>query len=139
MLEQFHRHLRHRDIFATNSSKWGDPRAKLLSGTAWTTPKPLVLASLELPEDPHRHLGERAALLHDTYTDLAHRLARGSTGSVGVRFDEAGRLHLAALAAEPDPPSLVELRRLTSAMLPRVDLPEVLLEVFSWTRPRWRR
>jgi hypothetical protein len=36
----------HRDILATNSSKWDDPRAKLLGGAAWTTAKPMVLASL---------------------------------------------------------------------------------------------
>ena len=44
VLEQFYRCLRRRDIFAVNSSKWGDPRAKLLAGKAWTTDKPVVLA-----------------------------------------------------------------------------------------------
>lgn len=48
-------------------------------------------------------------------------------------IDDDGRLHLKALPAETDPPTVVELRRLTTRMLPRVDLPEVLLEVFSWT------
>lgn len=67
VLEQFHRHLNRRDIFATNSSKWGDPRAKLLSGTAWTSAKPRALASLGLPEDPQQLLAERARYLHDTY------------------------------------------------------------------------
>nr|WP_157594879.1 Tn3 family transposase [Streptosporangium amethystogenes] len=31
-----------------------------------------------------------------------------------------------------EPPSLVDLRNRTTAMLPRVDLPEVILEVMSW-------
>ncbi|MFF0145758.1 Tn3 family transposase [Amycolatopsis sulphurea] len=127
--EQFHRHLRHRDIFATNSSKWGDPRAKLLGGAAWTTAKPMVLASLGLPDAPDEHLAQRAELLHATYLDVVGRLP----GNAAASFDDEGRLHLAALPAEADPPSLVELRRLTNRMLPRVDLPEVLLEVFSWT------
>lgn len=129
MLEQFHRRLRHRDIFAVNSSKWGDPRAKLLSGAAWEAAKPLVLASLGLPAQPEQHLAERAALLHATFTDVIDRLA----GNAAAGFGEDGRLHLVALPAEADPPSLTQLRRLTTAMLPRVDLPEVLLEVFSWT------
>ncbi|WSJ92003.1 DUF4158 domain-containing protein [Streptomyces sp. NBC_01320] len=49
VLEQFHRMLRRREIFAKNSSKWGDPRAKLLAGGAWEQAKPTVLASLGLP------------------------------------------------------------------------------------------
>jgi TnpA family transposase len=36
------------------------------------------------------------------------------------------------LVAVPDPPSLVDLRKRVSAMLPRVDLTEVVLEVMSW-------
>lgn len=82
VLEQFHRHLRHRDIFATNSSKWGDPRAKLPAGEAWTAMKPMVLASLGLPEDPQAHLAERAALLHNTFRKAAIPWAgRPSTAS----------------------------------------------------------
>jgi hypothetical protein len=34
----------------------------------------------------------------------------------------------------PDPPSLIDLRRRVEAMLPRVDLPELVLEVMSWHR-----
>ncbi|WP_454561895.1 hypothetical protein [Mycobacterium haemophilum] len=30
--EQFHRHLKHRNIFAESSAKWRDPRAHLLAG-----------------------------------------------------------------------------------------------------------
>lgn len=32
VLEQFHRCLGRRELFAVNSSKWGDPRGKLLAG-----------------------------------------------------------------------------------------------------------
>src|SRR6266568_3694522 len=46
--------------------------------------------------------------------------------------DGDGRLHLAALKAEPDSPSLVDLRRRVEAMVPEVDLPELVLEVMSW-------
>ncbi len=36
------------------------------------------------------------------------------------------------MKAVEEPPSLVDLRARTTAMLPRVDLPEVILEVMSW-------
>jgi TnpA family transposase len=59
VLEQFHRILRRREIFARNSSKWGDPRAKLLSDTAWEQARPMVLASLNLPGGHGVHLHHR--------------------------------------------------------------------------------
>jgi hypothetical protein len=49
-----------------------------------------------------------------------------------VTFDDDGRLHVAALKGVVDPPSLVDLRRRVEAMLPRVDLSELLLEVMAW-------
>ncbi|MCX5233111.1 Tn3 family transposase [Streptomyces sp. NBC_00233] len=129
VLEQFHRMLRRREIFAKNSSKWGDPREKLLAGEAWEQAKPTVLASLGLPEGAGEHLAARAALLDGTYREVAGRLPDNAQ----ISFDDDGRLHFAALEPEPEHVSLRELRAAVNAMLPRVDLPEVLLEVFSWT------
>ncbi|GEB48648.1 MULTISPECIES: Tn3 family transposase [Streptomyces] len=129
VLESFHRMLRSKQVFARNSSKWGDPRAKLLDGAAWEQAKPTVLASLGLPEHADEHLQARAALLDGTYREVATRVPENSQ----VVFDDDGRLHFAALEPEPEPASLLDLRAAVGAMLPRVDLPEVLLEVFSWT------
>ncbi|OWA24312.1 Tn3 family transposase [Streptomyces sp. CS057] len=129
ILEQFHRMLRRREVFAKNSSKWGDPRAKLLAGEAWAQAKPTVLASLNLPAGAGEHLSVRAALLDGTYREVAGRLPDNAQ----VAFDDDGRLHFAALEPEPEPASLLDLRAAVNAMLPRVDLPEALLEVFSWT------
>jgi len=129
VLEAFHRMLRRREIFARNSSKWGDPRADLLDGAAWERTRPVVLTSLGLTATASEHLQARAQLLDGTYKEVASRLPGNTQATVGPD----GRLHLAALVAEPDPASLVQLRAAVNAMLPRVDLPEVLLEVFSWT------
>jgi hypothetical protein len=133
VLEQFHRMLRRREIFAKNSSKWGDPRAKLLASEAWEQAKSTVLASLGLPESAGEHLAARAALLDGSYREVSGRLPENAQ----ISFDDEGRLHFAALEPEPEPDSLLGLRAAVNAMLPRVDLPEVLpevlLEVFSWT------
>lgn len=129
ILEQFHRMLRRREVFAKNSSRWGDPRAKLLAGAAWEQAKPTVLASLNLPAGASEHLTARAALLDGTYREVTGRLPDNAQ----IVFDDDGRLHFAALEPEPEPASLLDLRAAVNAMLPRVDLPEVLLEVFSWT------
>ncbi|AQW50738.1 Tn3 family transposase [Streptomyces violaceusniger] len=129
VLEQVHRMLRSKQVFAKNSSKWGDPRAKLLDGEAWEQAKPTVLASLNLPAEAGEHLAARAELLDGTYREVAARVPANSQ----IVFDDDGRLHFAALEPEPDPASLRALREAVEAMLPRVDLPEALLEVFSWT------
>lgn len=44
------------------------------------------------------------------------------------RVDEAGLPHVPKLTAVPEPPSLVDLRKRVAAKLPRLDLPEVILE-----------
>jgi TnpA family transposase len=129
VLEGLHRMLRRREVFAVNSSKWGDPCAKLLDGEAWERVRPVVLASLGLPGEPGEHLAARAALLDGTYREVAGRVPANSQ----IVFDDNGRPHFAALEPEPEPASLLELQAAVNAMLPRVDLPEVLLEVFSWT------
>ncbi|WP_248965083.1 hypothetical protein [Sphaerisporangium perillae] len=120
VLETFHRMLRRGEIFATNSSRWGDPRAKLLAGTAWEAARDTVLASLKLPGEAADHLADCAALLDGTYREVAARLPANTQ----IRFDERGRLHLAALEPEAEPPSLLRLRAAVNAMLPVVDLPD---------------
>ncbi|NNM97469.1 MAG: Tn3 family transposase, partial [Candidatus Dormibacteraeota bacterium] len=128
VLTQFHRHLKRGDIYAEASGRWRDPRARLLDGQAWTNAKTTVLTALSLPEDPGDLLDRHAGTLDQAYRDFAARTADNTALSV----DADGRLHVERLTAFPDPPSLVELRRQVTAMLPRVDLPEVILEVMAW-------
>lgn len=49
VLEQFHRHLLRRDIYATPSARWGDPRSKLLTGPAWDAARGPALNALGVP------------------------------------------------------------------------------------------
>ncbi len=128
ILEQFHRSLRRRDVYAHHSDRWGDPRARLLAGDAWEAVKATTLRALKLPEDPDRLLADHAGRLGDTYRAVAARLPANTAVSV----DADGRLHVTPHQAEDDPPSLVELRKRVQAMLPRVELPELLLEVMTW-------
>ena len=128
VLEQFHRHLKHRNIFAEASSKWRDPRAHLLAGAVWESAREAGMNALGLPVEAGPMLAEHADALDAAYREVASRLDSDTPASV----DENGKLHAAALRAVPDPASLVDLRRRVEAMLPRVDLPELVLEVMSW-------
>jgi len=49
-----------------------------------------------------------------------------------VVIDAEGRLHAAAVDAIAEPASLIDLRRRLEAMLPRVDIGELILEVMAW-------
>ncbi|MGH1349024.1 MAG: Tn3 family transposase [Nannocystales bacterium] len=129
VLEQFWRHLLRRDISAVHSSRWSDPRAKLLAGDEWTRVRPTVLASLDLPETPDEHLNALSSRLDEAYRIVGEQLEDDG----GVTVDEDGQLRFEALAAESEPPSLIALRAAVKRMLPQVELPEVLLEVAMWT------
>jgi TnpA family transposase len=129
VLTAFHRHLRRREIYAEASTRWRDPRAQLLAGDKLDRAKVTVMADLQLGEDPGALLAEQSRALDDALRDVA---AQVSAGTIDTTVDDQGRLHLPKLSAIPDPPSLTDLRKRVAAMLPRVDLPEVILEVMSW-------
>ncbi|MGH3631794.1 MAG: Tn3 family transposase, partial [Sciscionella sp.] len=128
VLEQFHHCVKRREIYATNSTRWGDPRAHLLDGKKWTTARPAVLTALRLPEDPTELLARHTDELDARYREVADRFADNTAVSV----DEQGRVHVQALEAIPDPPSLMDLRRRVNAMLPQVDIGDMILEVMDW-------
>jgi hypothetical protein len=83
---------------------------------------------LALPERPAELLAGHAHALDSAWRHLQSAVRTGDE----VHLDEQGRLHADAVRAVPDPPSLTDLRARLSAMLPRVDLPELILEVMAW-------
>ena len=128
VLEQFWRGLKRRDIYADASTRWRNPQARLLEGSAWAAVRGDVLTALGLPGEPGALLAGHARALDAAYREVGGRLAVNAD----VRIGDDGKIHLTGVKAIEEPPSLVDLRARTAAMLPRVDLPEVILEVMSW-------
>src|SRR5258708_35352543 len=128
VLEQFWRHLRRRDIWADASTRWRNPQARLLEGDAWQAARADVLTTLDLPGDPDGLLAGHSRTLDAAYREVGGRLAVNTE----VSIDDDGKIHLTGVKAVEEPPSLTDLRSRTTAMLPRVDLPEIILEVMSW-------
>jgi len=126
VLEQLHRALRRRDVYARGADRWGDPRARLLDGPAWQSARPRTLEALGLTADPVEHLTELAGTLDAAYRQLAD----GLPGNAAVEVRDS-RLRLERLGAVPEPPALASLRGLVAGMLPRLDFPELLLEVIG--------
>ena len=127
VLELFHTGLRHRDIFATVSDRWSDPRARLLVGPRWEEAKGPVLSALQLPEDPDALLAAHTVDLNAAW----RATAGGIVPDGGVSVDAEGRLHVGKDNALDEPASLTDLRRRAGEMLPGVDLPEMILEVMA--------
>ncbi|MBA9005696.1 hypothetical protein HNR21_004578 [Actinomadura cellulosilytica] len=123
-----HQALRRRDVFAAGADRWSDPRARLLEGPRWEAARPRVLASLELETEPAGHLAELASALEGAYT----RVLDGLGGNTAVQF-VGGRLQIEKLGPVAEPPLMKEFRVLVDGMLPRLDFPELLLEVFDRT------
>ncbi len=131
-LERLQDALRRRDVFVLPSERWSDPRAKLLHGPAWDVVRSQVCRTLGRTETATTELQRLADELDAAY----QRTATGMSATAAARIERAGgqdRLIVTGLDKVDEPASLVELRGLVDALLPRVDLPELLLEVNAWT------
>ncbi len=132
ILERLRYALRRRDLFVCPSLRWGDPRAKLLQGDAWIAARPTVCRTLDLQPTPQQELEALASQLDAAYRRTADNLPTNA----GVRIEQVERqdsVVLSGLDKLEEPPSLIALREQVAALLPHVDLPEVLLEVQAWT------
>ncbi|GAA4233059.1 hypothetical protein GCM10023075_48480 [Streptosporangium album] len=161
VLEQLFRALNRRDVFASPSNRWADPRARLLDGKRWEAVAEDVLHGLSLDEPVEEHLAGRVQALDAAWQLMAERLEEaGQDAKLSFAVQPNGRLQLNVdrLGALGESASLKWLRTTTAKMLPKIDLPDLLFEVDSWTgflgafvhlgdgrtrmediRPRWSR
>ena len=131
-LERLQDALRRRDVFVAPSERWSDPRAKLLHGAGWDTVRTQVCRTLGRGEAAEPELQRLTAELNEAYQRTAAGLSANAAARI-ERTDGQDRLVLTGLDKIDEPASLVELRALVQALMPRVDLPELLLEVNAWT------
>ena len=124
--------LRRRDVFVRESGRWDDPRAKLLQGERWQRARPSVCRALGRESEPRREIAALQAELDEAY----RRTAAGLSANDAVRAESGtgrDRLVVAPLSKLVEPESLARLRSEVDARMPRVELPELLLEVETWT------
>jgi len=135
-LSRLHEALRHRDVYVPQSSRWGDPRAKLLQGDAWERVRATVCQSLGRSLTPKAELDELARRLNEAYRRTAANLP-----SASVRIErekspsgqEHDKLVLTGLDKVDEPASLQLLRHRVTRRLPPINLPELLLELHMRT------
>jgi Tn3 transposase DDE domain len=131
-MERLQDSLRRRDVFVSRSERWGDPRVKLLQGEQWEALRPQVCRALDRSESPEPELHALAQQLDTAY----QRTVANFPTNAAVRVEPIhGRdtLTVTGLDKLDEPPSLLTLRDHIFTRLPRVDLPEVLLEIHART------
>ena len=132
VLDQLRTALKRRDVFVTPSWRYADPRSGLLSGAEWETVRPMICRTLGLGSDPKPILEELARELDQTYRAVLARLPNNPA----VRFQGVPgkeELILSTLDKVEEPDSLMALRAAVAERMPRVDLPEILLEIAART------
>lgn len=132
VLDRLRPALKRRDVFVTPGWRYSDRRAGLLSGTEWESARPLICRTLGLNPSPVPVLVDLREELDRTYRSVLARLPENPA----VRFEgPAGKeeLVLSPLDKMEEPASLLALRAAVAARMPRVDLPEVLLEIAART------
>lgn len=126
--------LRKREVYAPTASRWSDPRARLLSGSAWEAQRNSVCRGLGLDPNPEATLAALGNELDEAYRTVGEGLEANSRLEVGpVAGKKGDRAVLEEDEALEEPESLTRLREEVQSRLPRVDLPELLMEVDSWT------
>jgi TnpA family transposase len=132
VLERLRDALARHDVFVDKSGHWGDPRAQLLAGSEWEAARSRVCRMLRLSPTADDELAALREELDQAYRRTAERFADNEAIRVESK-DGRDALVLSPLDAIDEPQSLIDLRANIAARLPRVDLPDVLLEVDAWT------
>jgi len=132
VMERLQDALRRRDIYVEASDRWGDPRAKLLQGTEWKVKRVQVCRSLGHPTNPDEALKGITKQLDSTYRQTADRFGKNNAVCIEHQNGKPS-LTIANLDKLKEPPSLITLREQVTALLPRIDLPELLLEIHTHT------
>jgi TnpA family transposase len=133
VLERLRDGLSRRDIFVSPSERWGDPQAKLLQGKAWEAARPHISRTLGHALTAESELTTLTQQLDQAYRRTLADLPTNAAVQIETRNGKT-TLVLGGLDKLEEPASLVSLREQVEALLPRVDLPEVLLEIHGYTR-----
>ena len=133
VLEQLMNGLRCRDLYVSPSVQWSNPQEKLFQGREWIAVRAQVCRTLNLATQPDDKLTQLKQQLNDAYHRTAQNLP--TNDAVQIVEDENGRptLTISPLEKLEESEKLRSLRTKVAALLPRVDLPEVLLEIHERT------
>ena len=126
-LEAFRAGLKRRDVFVPAGVRYADPRLGLLSGEAWNAARLTVCRALDRSLDAGTEIGDLTARLDRAWRQVAANLPNNPHARIERRNDR-DELVLSPLDKLERPPSLVVLQSAIAARMPKIDLPDVMLE-----------
>ncbi len=116
------------DIYVSNSRRYADPEGYLIPKIVWADSKEEVCRQLHISPEPLGRIDEKIK----EYEQLLPLVGDLLIETDEIRLED-GALVLPRLQALDIPDSAIELEQKISSRLPLVDLPELLMEVNSWT------
>ena len=122
--------LRAGNIWVGHSRRYTNPDTYLIPPAEWPRWRPEVVRQTGTPSQGLERLEAREAELDNAMAQVERLLARRDSH---VRIEE-DRLVLTPLEADPRPASANALAEHITERLPRVSLPELLIEVDTWTQ-----
>jgi hypothetical protein len=131
-LDRLRSALRKRDIFVAPSVRYADSRLGLLNSAAWNSARSTICRSLGHSPFAEETIASLSRQLDQTYRTVAENLASNPLARVEP-VDGKDELIVSAIDKLDEPESLIKLWDQVNARLPRVDLPEVLLEIAART------
>lgn len=132
VLEKIQDKLKRRDIYVESSDRWGDARKKLISKKDWESHKYQICRSLGHSLKAEETIHTLTEQLRSTY-DVT---AKNFSANKKVRIEYKGKLPtltITNLEAENISSDLENLRNQVEKALPRIDLPELILEIDAQT------
>ncbi|MCB9945947.1 MAG: Tn3 family transposase [Geminicoccaceae bacterium] len=128
VLEAMRKALKRRDIFVQSSIRFANPTRGLLDDKTWLSSRPTILRALGRSADAEFEISRLGNQLDLAYRRTIDHLPKNPD----LRF-ENGELVVTQLDKLDEPASLVALRKQIHRRLPKIELPEILLETAART------
>jgi TnpA family transposase len=132
VLQQLVDALQRRDVFVSPSYKWQDQRLQLLHGEAWRKVRPQICAALGRTTDGEKEVREMAQQLDQQYRRVAKRFDQNKSVTI-KKEGQYERIRLRRQQKVRQGSRLTQLQEDVYDLLPRIDLPELLLEIHALT------
>ena len=124
--------LRRRDIFIAPSIRYADARLGLMSSSAWNSTRSTTCRSLGHSPSAEEAIASLSRQLDQTYRSVSANSPLNPHARV-ESVEGKDELVVSAIDKLDEPESLIRLRAAVNALLPRVDLPEILIEIATRT------
>jgi TnpA family transposase len=132
VLQQLQDSLRRRDIYVERSERWSDTREKLLQGAAWQANRIQVSRSLGHSLVASEVIEKLTSQLDKSYKQIAANFSENTA----ITIDNSGKntaLTITNLDKLEESEALVQFKEQIAALLPKIDLTELILEIHAHT------